>query len=144
MDPNGPKFDQREARKRANFGHVRALCAASRKIQRTSAHREFSGGARSSQTAEWARPAGSRLHARRCYSRSMTIKARVTAGRLVVDEPTDLPEGSELELLPLDPGDWLDDAARAALHEVLRQSEADVAAGRLVDASEILDALRSR
>ena len=29
------------------------------------------------------------------------------AGRLVVDEPTDLPEGTEVELLALDPGDWL-------------------------------------
>lgn len=75
---------------------------------------------------------------------SMTIKARVTAGRLVVDEPTDLPEGTELELLPLDPGDWLDDADRAALQEALRQSEEDVAADRLVDASEILKELRSR
>jgi hypothetical protein len=74
----------------------------------------------------------------------MTIKARVRAGRLVLDEPTDLPEGTELELLPLDPGDWLDDADRAALHEALRQSDADVAAGRLVDAEEILRELRSR
>ena len=38
------------------------------------------------------------------------------AGRLAVDEPTDLPEGTEVELLPLDPGDWLDDQACAALH----------------------------
>jgi hypothetical protein len=75
---------------------------------------------------------------------SMTIKARVTAGRLVVNEPTDLPEGTELELLPLDPGDWLDDADRAALHEALRQSDEDLAADRLVDASEILKELRSR
>jgi hypothetical protein len=74
----------------------------------------------------------------------VTIKARVTAGRLVVDEPTDLPDGTELELLPLDPGDWMDDADRAALHEALRQSGADVAAGRLVDATEILKALRTR
>ena len=37
----------------------------------------------------------------------MTLKARVKAGRLVVDEPTDLPEGTEVELLALDPGDWL-------------------------------------
>ena len=74
----------------------------------------------------------------------MTIKARVTAGRLVVDEPTDLPEGTELELLPLDPGDWMDEADRAALHEALRQSDADVAAGRLIDATDILKALRSR
>lgn len=74
----------------------------------------------------------------------MTIKARVRAGRLVLDEPTDLPEGTEVELLPLDPGDWLDDADRAALHEALRQSDADVEAGRLVDAQEILRELRSR
>lgn len=74
----------------------------------------------------------------------MTIKARVRAGRLVVDEPTDLPEGTELELLPLDPGDWLDEADRAALHEALRESNVDVAAGRLADAEEILKELRSR
>jgi hypothetical protein len=73
----------------------------------------------------------------------MTIKGRVTAGRLVVDEPTELPEGTEVELLPLDPGDWMDDDDRAALHEALRQSEADVSAGRLVDATEILKVLRS-
>jgi len=34
----------------------------------------------------------------------MTLKARVKAGRLVMDEPTDLPEGTVVELLPLDPG----------------------------------------
>jgi hypothetical protein len=68
----------------------------------------------------------------------VTIKARVTAGRLVVDEPTDLPEGTEVELLELDPGDWLDEADRAELHAALDESEADVAAGRLVDAADIL------
>jgi len=46
----------------------------------------------------------------------MTIKARVRSGCLVVDEPTDLPEGAEVDLLPLDPGDWLDEPQRAALH----------------------------
>ena len=74
----------------------------------------------------------------------MMVKAHVREGRLVVDEPTDLPEGTEIDLLPLDPGDWLDEADRAALHEALRQSDADVAAGRLVDAEEILKELRSR
>ncbi len=74
---------------------------------------------------------------------SMTFKARVKAGRIIVDEPTELPEGTEIELLPLDPGDWLDDDDRAALHDALRQSDADVAAGRLVDADEILRELRS-
>lgn len=74
----------------------------------------------------------------------MTIKAHVRAGRLVVDEPTTLPEGTVVELLPLDPGDGLDDADRAALHAALGDSEADVAAGRLVDAAEILRELRSQ
>jgi hypothetical protein len=74
----------------------------------------------------------------------MTIKATVKAGRLVVDEPTSLPDGTEVELLPLDPGDWLDDDDRAALHKALRDSDADVATGRLVDAEEVLKELRSR
>jgi hypothetical protein len=73
----------------------------------------------------------------------MTIKARVRDGRLVVDEPTDLPEGTEIDLILLDPGDWLDEAARAELHQALQESDADVAAGRLVDTEEILKDIRS-
>jgi hypothetical protein len=74
----------------------------------------------------------------------MTIKARVHDGRLLVDEPTELPEGTEVELLPLDPGDWLDDGERAALHQALRDSDVDVAEGRLVDADDVLKELRAR
>lgn len=74
----------------------------------------------------------------------MTITARVHAGRLIVDEPTTLPEGTEVRLLPLDPGDWLDESERAALHEALAQSETDVKAGRLRDAADILKGLRPR
>ena len=74
---------------------------------------------------------------------AVTLKGRVRAGRLVIDEPTDLPDGTEVELLPLDPGDWLDDADRAALHDALRQSEGDVEAGRLVTAEDVLRELRS-
>lgn len=74
----------------------------------------------------------------------MSLKARVRAGRLVVDEPTDLPEGTEVDLLALDPGDWLDDADRERLHAALRDSNADVATGRLSDAAEVLASLRSR
>lgn len=80
----------------------------------------------------------------RCYRERMTFKGRVKAGRLVVDEPTDLPEGTEVELLPLDPGDWLDDEDRAALHQALKDSDKDVTAGRLVDAEVVLRQLRSR
>lgn len=59
------------------------------------------------------------------------------------DEPSDLPDGTEVELLPLVSADWLDDADRAALHAALRESDVDVAAGRLVDTEEVLRDLRS-
>jgi len=68
----------------------------------------------------------------------------VRKGRLVVDEPTDLPEGTEIELLPMDPGDWLDEEDRAALHRALAASDADIEAGRLMDAAEVLRELRSK
>ena len=74
----------------------------------------------------------------------MTITALVRDGRIVVNAPTDLPEGTTVTLLPLDPGDWLDEADRAALHEALGRSESDVAAGRVVDAAEVLRELKSR
>jgi hypothetical protein len=61
----------------------------------------------------------------------------------VLDEPVDLPEGTEVELLPLDPGDWLDEADRAALHAALGASQSDVEAGRLTEADELLRELRS-
>jgi hypothetical protein len=74
----------------------------------------------------------------------MTLKARVQGGRLVVNEPTDLPEGTVVPLLSLDPGDWLDDDDRAALHRALEASEDDVARGDLVDADVVLADLRAR
>lgn len=46
--------------------------------------------------------------------------------RFVEDEPTELAEGTEVPLLPLDPGDWLDSEDRAALHQALRASQEDV------------------
>jgi hypothetical protein len=73
----------------------------------------------------------------------MTLTARVSKGRLVLDEPTDLPEGTEVDLLPMDPGDWLDDEDRAALHRALDASASDVAAGRLVEAHDLLKEIRS-
>jgi len=34
------------------------------------------------------------------------VRTRVENGRLVLDEPTDLPEGAELELAPVDDQPW--------------------------------------
>lgn len=73
----------------------------------------------------------------------MTIKARVNNARFVVVEPTEFPEGTEVRLLPLDPGDWLDPEDRAALHRALLASQEDLETGRLVDAEEALRELRT-
>ncbi|HEY6459160.1 MAG TPA: hypothetical protein VIY73_03385 [Polyangiaceae bacterium] len=59
------------------------------------------------------------------------LKAQVHNGRLVLDEPTDLPEGEVVYLQPLDAivpahGDDLDDVERAALHRELDASMADL------------------
>jgi hypothetical protein len=70
------------------------------------------------------------------------LKALVRGGRLVVDEPTDLPEGSEVELIAADSWDDLDEADRELLHASLRASEEDVRAGRVVAAAEVLSRLR--
>jgi len=49
------------------------------------------------------------------------LKARVKNGRLVLDEPTDLPEGEVVDLVPV-VGDDLTDTDRAALHDSLEES----------------------
>jgi hypothetical protein len=74
----------------------------------------------------------------------MTLKATVHNGRFVVEEPTQLPEGTKIELLPLDPGDWLAPDDRAHLHQALLASQEDVDGGRLIDAEEVLIATLDR
>ena len=50
------------------------------------------------------------------------LRARVEKGRLVLDEPTTLPEGTLVDLLADDEGDDLTDDERCALHETLSAS----------------------
>jgi hypothetical protein len=72
------------------------------------------------------------------------LKAHVHNGRLVLDEPTDLPEGTEVLLNVADEEDELDDAERARLHESLRRSMAQARAGQVIDADTVIDRLLSR
>jgi hypothetical protein len=71
------------------------------------------------------------------------VKAHVRGGRIVVDDPTDLPEGTELHLVLADEGDDFDDEERAALHEALDEAEADIDAGRVVTEEEVWATLRA-
>jgi hypothetical protein len=74
----------------------------------------------------------------------MALKARVRKGRLVLDEPIDLPEGEEVVLQLADEGDELDDAERARVHTALEKSKAQARAGSLVPADEVMKRLRAR
>jgi hypothetical protein len=76
------------------------------------------------------------------------LKAHVRNGRLVLDEPTDLPEGNIVELVQLDEvlasdGLDLDDEERAALHRELEASFAEEQAGQLIDLEVAMADLRT-
>jgi hypothetical protein len=78
----------------------------------------------------------------------LAVKAHVEQGRLKLDEPTNLPEGEVVELVPLAEllargGDELDDDERRELHAALDEAEADIAAGRVVSEEEMWAALRT-
>jgi hypothetical protein len=72
------------------------------------------------------------------------LQARVENGRLVLDEPTTLPDGTVVDLVADDDGDDLTDEERRHLHEQLSASWTSAEAGRLQPASAILDELRRR
>jgi len=70
------------------------------------------------------------------------LKVQVKNGRLVLDEPTDLPDGAEVEVIVLD--DELSVEERAALHASLDRALEDSEAGRGMDAAEYLRQYRAR
>jgi hypothetical protein len=70
------------------------------------------------------------------------LKAHVRNGRLVLDEPTDLPEGEVVYLQPVDVDD-MSDAERDALHDSIRESLEQMKNGQLIDADEALARLRA-
>jgi len=78
------------------------------------------------------------------------LKAHFQNGQVVLDEPTDMPNGTELYVVPaaqlkgVDVGDDLDDEERAALDESIRAGIDDMEAGRTIDAKTAIAQLRSR
>jgi hypothetical protein len=76
------------------------------------------------------------------------LKAHVKNGRLILDEPTDLPDGEIVDLVPVNQvlvkgGDDLDDDERAALHTSLRESIEQMKAGQTIDIEEALAELHT-
>lgn len=83
-------------------------------------------------------------------SRTMQpLKAHVRNGRLVLDEPTDLPEGEVLYLRPAEAAieeqdDGFDDEERRALHKALDDGIVAARAGDHVDAEAYVQELLAR
>ena len=69
-------------------------------------------------------------------------KVQVKNGRLILDEPTDLPDGAEVEILVIE--DELTAEERAELHASLDRALDDSDAGRGMDAWEFLERYRTR
>ena len=84
------------------------------------------------------------LYDRRKVGDMSPLRARVEKGRLVLDEPTTLPDGTVIDLVADDEGDDLTDVERLALHEALSASWTSAEAGRLRPSSAILNELRER
>jgi len=70
------------------------------------------------------------------------MRARVRKGRLVLDEPTSLPEGAEVDLVLDDGGDDLDAQDRAALNAALEEAWRSALSGKAKPATDLLNDLR--
>jgi hypothetical protein len=72
------------------------------------------------------------------------LKAIVHNGHLTLDVSTDLPEGTVVELEPVDPyahldaGDELDDAARSRLHTAIREGLDNIREGHGISAEDFI------
>jgi hypothetical protein len=71
------------------------------------------------------------------------LKAHVRGGRLVLDEPTELPEGAEVELTLVE-DDEFTPGERARLAQALEEGEKDIERGDYVDGFELIARLRAR
>jgi hypothetical protein len=88
----------------------------------------------------------------RCYLSDMHAhKDRVENGRLKLDEPTDLPNGTELYLVRADESggvallddDGLEGAEREELLKIIDEGLADAEAGRVEDFSKLIAKMRA-
>ena len=78
------------------------------------------------------------------YATNMRLRATVRNGRLTVDQPVDLPEGTVFDLVIDDEGDQLEGRERDALNAAISRSLREDAEGRTAPADEIIEKLRAR
>jgi hypothetical protein len=73
-----------------------------------------------------------------------SLRARVQNGRIVLDEPTALPDGTVIDLVAEDEGDDLTDADRVALEQTISKAWQSIQAGRGRPVAEVLAARMRR
>jgi hypothetical protein len=71
-----------------------------------------------------------------------TLHARVEGGHIVVDEVTDLPEGTQLTLVMVDADDEMSPEERADLEAEVARGRAAIEAGRGISGDELLARVR--
>lgn len=74
----------------------------------------------------------------------LALKAHVHHGRITMDEPTDLPDGTVLELVTAESRDELDEEERTELHAAIEDGLSDLRFGRGIDGDVLLAELRAR
>ena len=72
------------------------------------------------------------------------LRARVKDGRLILDHPTNLPEGTTLDLVVDDEGDDLTPHERKILDEAIAKAWDSAKAGKVRLADDLLRELRAR
>jgi len=75
---------------------------------------------------------------------TLTLRAKVREGHLIIEDPVDLPEGAEVDLQIVDPGDELDDEDRGRLHGALLEAQSELDRNDAVAAVDALAAIRGR
>jgi hypothetical protein len=74
----------------------------------------------------------------------MALKATVKGGRLVLDEPTDLPDGTVLDLVADDESGDTDAADLARINAALAKAATSIDSGRHVDGNELISRLEAK
>ena len=127
-------------RNRSGIPVFSAICAHRRSRSFTQNHAQV--------VARWLGLAGFAAEVRHAARKAVTLqpmrafKARVRQGRIVLDEPTNLPEGAEVRLLAVD-GDDLDEDERRELDAAIAAAERELDAGHAVTEDQLWARLRA-
>jgi len=93
------------------------------------------------ERTEWQLP--TRMLAGYAFSSMQPLNAHVLSGRLMLDEPTDLPDGTEVDLILVEDKEF-ESEERARLLQAIEAGAEDIERGDYVDGMEFADDLLTR